>query len=324
MSKRKIVLAPEEELTQSTTQIPSQEPLQNEDIWIEHVFPFLYKEPGITQLWLMLCLVSRQWLRLIGKIKHHMLSVYDYGKAMIVQIPLLIERFSGVVDLKVGTRFAPYLGLLKYLRSLKLVCISDSCPKEVNICRLVQLTSLKIGIDVKPIGLENLTNLTHLSIPYLCNTNISCVEGETLHKFINLKSLRIGVDCGEYTSCVELSKLVPKTVEYLECDDLSVYSATSFTGRGKCHDDFTSYEGGWFEGRRHGEGSWWYKNCVYSGIWKEDLLTSGGVTYRDGFYYEGELVGPNAHGRGKLYSHKGEGRIIIYEGLWDNNVPMGP
>ena len=95
---------------------------KNEDIWLENVFPFLYKEKPSVNLWLNFSLVSWFWLEMVRKNKEVRFDI-DYGNVLVEQIPILVGRFPSTERLEARVHFGPYLGMFQFLRSLTITTI---------------------------------------------------------------------------------------------------------------------------------------------------------------------------------------------------------
>lgn len=66
------------------------------------------------------------------------------------------------------------------------------------------------------------------------------------------------------------------------------------------------YTGAWFNDKRHGQGTYFYKDgSVYKGAWVNDMKEGWGImTYANGNVYEGEFYREKRHGQGVLLLSK--------------------
>lgn len=217
-----------------------------EDIWIERIFPILTKE--ISAFRLPLFIVSRKWLQMMSRSIKEL--TFPSKLRLISEPPSRIV--SLVESLTTHTDMVPYLILFPKLRVLTLTCQRDYSPYW-RLPYLPSLTTLTIGKYARVCGLDKEPNLVHLSIMYMTEENAytfkSCVKLQTL------KKLHLGRNCDEQCSRVQLLDFVPENhnLEYLECDDLSVFQTISYTGQGRVEyglqKGFSYYEGEWVNGK---------------------------------------------------------------------------
>ena len=81
------------------------------------------------------------------------------------------------------------------------------------------------------------------------------------------------------------------------------------------------YEGEWFQGRREGQGTFYYRlNEVYNGGWLANERSGfGKMTYRNGDAYDGQWRGDRRHGQGVMVYANGD----IFNGLWSEGKKEG-
>eukprot|EP00237_Pycnococcus_provasolii_P000252 CAMPEP_0119207026 /NCGR_PEP_ID=MMETSP1316-20130426/40686_1 /TAXON_ID=41880 /ORGANISM="Pycnococcus provasolii, Strain RCC2336" /LENGTH=997 /DNA_ID=CAMNT_0007203429 /DNA_START=127 /DNA_END=3120 /DNA_ORIENTATION=+ len=86
--------------------------------------------------------------------------------------------------------------------------------------------------------------------------------------------------------------------------------------------DGNSYEGEWFDGLRHGVGTYrWASGASFKGEWLEGQISGvGKLKGADGSLYVGSWLADRRHGLGKKTYVTGD----VYEGIWKNGLPHGP
>ena len=274
---------------------------RQEDIWVEHIFPNLYKDDKVTNMWMRFGLVSKKWLLMTRRVKEHRFKVsYNPSKHQ-YQMDILARRFwTGIVSLEIDVEleWERYLFIFSSMRTL--VLRSTQISKNLIVGKLVNLTSLTVGFGVTVMGIENLKNLEHLSIMYMDERSSKFIK---LSEHVNIKRLHLGKlrsYSHNYDDGSELHNLIPlkSTLEYLECSHLSIFRLICYTGTGKYnfikpnHRDYECcYEGEWFEGKRHGNGVFHYGHNRYiNSKWVNDYIQSGTIIYPDGVYYTGNLI----------------------------------
>jgi hypothetical protein len=290
------------------------------DIWIEEIFPHLYTEGFL--FWLPLRTVSLKWYSMISQIKELIIT------PLLSNYEPLTTIFPHVTKMSAPTFILPLLSQF----GLKTLTLPYGNTQTMWFSKsLTSITSLTIGRGVSVANVCNLPNLTHLSMMYIDNYN--CHQYHYRDEVPSLKRLHLGRNrCSRGTGAdlVELVKYVPLcTLEYLECDDLSVFLALRYTGRGRVHYSYQIvfyYEGEWLEGERHGKGTLVHKKQTCTGIWVNNDIRNGVITNR-GEYYEGDIIVwydqvivPHGIGRKEWL----EGKVkMIYEGSFSHGLLHG-
>jgi hypothetical protein len=184
---------------------------------------------------------------------------------------------------------------------------------------LTNITSLTLGKGVCIQGLDNLPNLTHLSMMFITDRNKAWCLYKNSSKTLKRLHLGIGFGQGVPVDSVDLWRHVPQyidSLEYLECDKEALKKA-KYTGIGRINYGAIMvwyYEGELLEGKRHGRGMLVNGRLKCTGIWENDDIKSGSILYENAYYEGGVLLWDGIivpHGTGMIQCLKGE---KIYKG----------
>jgi hypothetical protein len=307
------------------------------DVWEEVIFPFLYQES--LSFWLTLSLVSRTWYEMISRNKTLALEENIIGSDD-NELDMIVKRFGdSVVSLKARSSIIPHLDHTKFPCLRELFVSGGVFSYTIN--HIDKLTSLTLRDTTMVYGINELINLTHLSI---INIRISS-RNTTSQEIQSLKNIKHLCLCG-FGYTITTSSLVPldrSSLEYLESDDLKVFRDIGYSGDGKLVSNnpliLHRYEGQWKEGKRHGKGSISRDGDIVYGEWVDDWVTKGIVVNKNGDSYDGDLDDCNLkpfssyeglercewvakHGYG-VFSAVVDDTVERYEGYFENDERQG-
>jgi hypothetical protein len=289
------------------------------EVWTDIIYPFLYNE-GIG-FWVNLCLVSKNWMTMVGGIRG--ISLVKLSSAGAQQNEVM-KRFGGSVK----KCFDFDSGIAENMEFFPL----EYCNYWYRVSGLSHLTSLTLPSHIGIENIDKMVNLTHLTIEVNYIAHIHLSEVTTLKYLCLTIASRYS-----YTKVITLSLPLKSKIEYLWSNKMGVFKDMDYSGRGRFGgggggDNY--FEGNWVKGIRQGKGSVfmnggytrfegvWENNKVaggdikddwssYTGYVEEDYISEGDIViYKNGYgedsrlngvVYKGFHLNGMKHGEGRLY-----------------------